>query len=43
MTSMSDSSRVEIETLFDKLYSTRRETDFCTGAQIEGFLGPEIN
>ena len=34
MTSMSDLSLVSNETLSDKLYSTRRKTDFIYGPEI---------
>ena len=40
MTSMSDLSRVYIETLSDKLYSTRRETDFICGRTNWRFFAP---
>ena len=36
MTSMSDVSRVQSETLSDKLYSTRRGTDFTKGPENRG-------
>ena len=40
MTSMSDSSRVKIETLSDKLYSTRRETDSINRRTNWRFFAP---
>lgn len=40
MTWMSDLSRVLIETLSDKLYSTRRETDFICGRTNWRFFAP---